>query len=202
MGGEIRAESRLGTGSTFYCTLPLRPAEPPATDAKETQTPVLRGLRILLVDDSEVNREVATMTLERAHRVTGAGTGLEALALLAQADFDAVLMDVQMPKMDGPVATMAIRAAEGGEPVLAAVPEELARALTTRLAGRHVPIVAMTGHAMDEDRDRCLAAGMDGYLSKPFRHEQLAAVLAAVVHGRTTVERTAPPLPAPERPTG
>jgi CheY-like chemotaxis protein len=154
------------------------------------------------VDDSEVNREVATLTLERAHRVTGAGTGLEALALLAQADFDAVLMDVQMPKMDGPVATMAIRAAEGGEPVLAAVPEELARALTTRLAGRHVPIVAMTGHAMDEDRDRCLAAGMDGYLSKPFRHEQLAAVLAEVVHGRTTVERTAPPLPAPERPTG
>ena len=202
MGGEIRAESWLGTGSTFHCTLPLRPAEPPATDAKETQTPGLSGLRILLVDDSEVNREVATMTLERAHRVTGAGTGLEALALLAQADFDAVLMDVQMPEMDGLAATVAVRAAEGGGLVSAAVPEELARALTTRLAGGHVPIVAMTAHAMDEDRDRCLAAGMDGYLSKPFRHEQLATVLAAVVHDRATVERTAPQPSAPERPTG
>ena len=121
------------------------------------------------------------MTLARSHRVTGAGTGLEALALLAQVDFDAVLMDVQMPEMDGLAATAAIRAAERGETLPAAVPVELARALTTRLGGGHVPIVAMTAHAMDEDRDRCLAAGMDGYLSKPFQHEQLARVLGAVV---------------------
>ena len=138
------------------------------------------GLRILLVDDSEVNREVAAMTLARSHRVTGAGTGLEALAFLAQADFDAVLMDVQMPEMDGLAATAAIRAAERGAPLPAAVPVELARALAARLGGGHVPIVAMTAHAMDEDRDRCLAAGMDSYLSKPFRHEQLARVLGAV----------------------
>ena len=181
MGGEIRVESRVGAGSSFHCTLPLQPAEAPAAVAKETQAPVVRGLHILLVDDSEVNREVATMTLARSHRVTGASTGLEALALLAQVDFDAVLMDVQMPEMDGLAATAAIRAAERGETLPAAVPVELARALSTRLGGGHVPIVAMTAHAMDEDRDRCLAAGMDGYLSKPFQHEQLARVLGAVV---------------------
>jgi signal transduction histidine kinase/AmiR/NasT family two-component response regulator len=180
MGGEIRVESRLGAGSSFHCTLPLQPAEAPAVVAEAQEERAVSGLHILLVDDSEVNREVAAMTLARSNRVTGAGTGLEALALLAQADFDAVLMDVQMPEMDGLAATAAIRAAERGAPLPAAVPVELARALATRLGGGHVPIVAMTAHAMDEDRDRCLAAGMDSYLSKPFRHDQLARVLGAV----------------------
>ena len=140
------------------------------------------------------------MTLEGAHRVTGAGTGLEALALLAQADFDVVLMDVQMPEMDGLAATVAIRAAERGETLPAAVPVELARALATRLGGGHVPIVAMTAHAMDEDRDRCLAAGMDSYLSKPFRHDQLARVLGAVVGDRAEAERAAAKPSPPEDP--
>ena len=191
MGGEIRVESRLGAGSSFHCTLPLQPAEAPAVVAEAQAARTVSGLRILLVDDSEVNREVAAMTLARSHRVTGAGTGLEALAFLAQADFDAVLMDVQMPEMDGLAATAAIRAAERGAPLPAAVPVELARALAARLGGGHVPIVAMTAHAMDEDRDRCLAAGMDSYLSKPFRHEQLARVLGAVAGHHAEAERAA-----------
>ena len=95
---------------------PLVEAEEPATVAAPAGTEDLAGLRLLLVDDNEINREVALMTRARTHTVTPAGPGLEALVLLAQTDVDAVLMDVQMPDMDGLTATAAIRAAEGGLP--------------------------------------------------------------------------------------
>ena len=111
--------------------------------------------RILLVEDQAINQVVARRFLERAGVTMGvAGNGIEALAILAREAFDLVLMDCQMPEMDGFEATVRIRALEAG-------------------TGRHLPIIAMTAHAMVEDRDRCLAAGMDDYLTKPIRREIL-----------------------------
>ncbi len=118
-----------------------------------------RRLRLLLADDNPVNQKLAVSLLKkRGHAVVVAGTGREALAALDAGTFDAVLMDVQMPEMDGLEATAAIRARERG-------------------TGEHVPIVAMTAHAMQGDRERCLDAGMDAYVSKPIRADALFATL-------------------------
>jgi two-component system, sensor histidine kinase and response regulator len=118
-----------------------------------------QSLRVLLAEDNEVNRRLATAILERlGHRVTHAKTGVEVLALLERGTFDLVLMDIQMPEMGGVEATQAIRAREVEE-------------------GGHLPIVAMTAHAMAGDRERFLAAGMDEYVSKPISQEQLREVV-------------------------
>jgi CheY-like chemotaxis protein len=104
---------------------------------------------VLVAEDNIVNQRVAERLLtRRGHLVTVVNNGREALAAMARGAFDLVLMDVQMPDMDGFEATAAIREEE-------------------RESGRHIRIVAMTAHAMNGDRERCLAAGMDGYLSKP-----------------------------------
>src|SRR5882724_6928829 len=106
-------------------------------------------MQILLVEDEAVNRIVATRILEkRGHKVTAVNNGLEAVAALSAQQFDLVLMDVQMPEMDGFEATACIRAQE-------------------RTTGAHLPIIAVTAHTLDNDRERCLAAGMDGYVAKP-----------------------------------
>jgi two-component system, sensor histidine kinase and response regulator len=116
-------------------------------------------LRVLLVEDNPVNQRLATRMLEkRGHRVVLAGNGREALEALAKGSFDLVLMDVQMPEMDGFQATAAIREME-------------------RSTGAHLPVVALTAHAIKGDRERCLAAGMDGYLTKPIRPRELDDVL-------------------------
>ncbi len=119
----------------------------------------VRRVRILLVEDNVVNQRVASGLLtRRGHHVTLAQDGHEALTRLDQETFDIVLMDLQMPVMGGLDATAAIRAGE-------------------RASGRHVRIVAMTAHAMNSDRERCLAAGMDGYLSKPIDPAMLFTVV-------------------------
>jgi PAS domain S-box-containing protein len=122
---------------------------------ESTRPPDFQPRRVLLAEDGLVNQKVAIILLERrGHVVTVANTGEEALDALAVERFDLILMDVQMPVMDGFEATAAIRERE-------------------KTIGGHIPIVAMTAHAMKGDRERCLAAGMDGYLSKPFRPNEL-----------------------------
>ncbi len=123
----------------------------------------LPPLRILLAEDNPVNQRVACLMLEKqGHNVTIAVNGREAAAALGRDTFDVVLMDVQMPEMDGLAAAAAIRQRETG-------------------TGRHVPILALTANAMKGDREKCLAAGMDGYVTKPLRAAELWDALQGVV---------------------
>ncbi len=123
----------------------------------------LRPLRILLAEDSLVNQKLAVRLLEgQGHKVLVAHNGNEALAAWQTRSFDLVLMDVQMPEMDGLEATRMIRARE-------------------KKSGGHVPIMAMTAHAMQGDRERCLAAGMDEYIAKPIRAQQLFDKIATLL---------------------
>jgi osomolarity two-component system sensor histidine kinase NIK1 len=115
----------------------------------------MSSVRILLVEDNEVNRTIATKLLEkRGHVVIAVENGLLAVEATASEHFDLVLMDVQMPVMDGLTATAEIRNRE-------------------HTTGLHLPIVAVTAHALDQDRQRCMSAGMDGYLTKPIRSSDL-----------------------------
>jgi CheY-like chemotaxis protein/HPt (histidine-containing phosphotransfer) domain-containing protein len=139
---------------------------PTAGEAPAPREPGARRLDVLLAEDNKVNQMLAVRLLEKqGHRVTVAGDGAEALDLSARRDFDLVLMDVQMPEVDGLEATRRIRERESG-------------------AGKHVPIVAMTAHAMKGDRERCLAAGMDDYVSKPIEPAELGAVIDRVARRR------------------
>jgi PAS domain S-box-containing protein len=133
-----------------------------------------RSLNVLLAEDNAVNQRLAVRLLEkRGHRATVVGNGREALAALDREPFDAVLVDVQMPEMDGLEATAAIRERE-------------------RVTGAHIPVIAMTAHAMKGDREHCLAAGMDAYVSKPLNAEELFAAL----EGRAPAAITTPPPPS------
>jgi two-component system sensor histidine kinase/response regulator len=122
-------------------------------------TPESLRCRVLLAEDNAVNQRLAARILEKGgHSVLIAGTGKEAIEILERESVDVVLMDVQMPEMDGFEATKAIRKGESGN-------------------ARHVPIIAMTAHAMSSDRERCLASGMDGYISKPIRADDLLRLI-------------------------
>jgi PAS domain S-box-containing protein len=142
----------LGTRSTTSAS--------PALVTRHSLRQDSQHLRILLVEDNPVNQVLAVRLLEkRGHSVTVAANGKQALAALEKSSFDLALMDVQMPEMDGYEATAVIREKE-------------------KTSGTHLPVIAMTAHAMVGDRDRCLEAGMDDYLSKPIQLEQLNKLLA------------------------
>ena len=178
--------TQLGTGSQRCKSLGLsqlsKPlAKPELLDSLLRQLGLLSGERpsqaatsssvqlppldILLVEDNEINAMLACKLLERhQHRVRVAHNGIEALAMLGTERFDLAFMDMYMPEMGGLEATQQIRAREAG-------------------SQRHLPIIAMTANAMDSDRDACLAAGMDGFISKPINREQLYRMMAEVLQG-------------------
>jgi CheY-like chemotaxis protein len=138
---------------------------PASTVTPAGVSPSSRSLRILLAEDNLVNQRVAMTILGKmGHRITLATNGLEALEQWRQSDFDLILMDVQMPEMTGLQATMQIRREEA--------------------IGTHVPIVAMTASAMSEDRDRCLAAGMDDFVSKPVSSKVIEQMITATFSDR------------------
>ena len=171
MNGRIWLDSEEGQGSTFHIVVRLEvPSEagkalPPRHGFNST-TPLdeaaytLPTLRVLLAEDNELNQKVAVGMLERmGHSVDIVANGIDTLDMLERKDFDLVLMDVQMPELDGLEATAAIRARE-------------------RERGGHIPIVGLTAHAMTGDPERCLAAGMDDYAAKPIRRDRLFAIFA------------------------
>lgn len=182
MGGDISVESELGMGSTFTFSVLF---EDPGPDlCADEQGTVLElkddslPLKVLLVEDNKPNRDLARMVLEQdGHTVATAESGMDALQLLADDDFNVVLMDIQMPEMDGFTATETIRCCEAGRPLSLVLPESLEKRLRGRIYGRHQPVVALTAHAMSGDKERCLAGGMDDYLTKPFLPEQVVATL-------------------------
>ena len=164
MGGTIDFDSQPGRGSTFWFTLDFPPAlsifsSPAETDQESSEAPRdPAGYRLLLAEDNEVNQLVALSQLETlGYRVDAVSNGLEVLQALEATAYDLVLMDCQMPTLDGYEATRRVRAAEA--------------------PWSTIPIVAVTAHAMSGDREKCLAAGMNDYISKPFQRETLIDVL-------------------------
>lgn len=162
MGGTLTVSSIPDQGSTFTCTvlcstcssMPKQPAE-----KRAARDQVCRSLRILVAEDAVVNRKMmeALLRMER-HRARFVENGRDAVAAWREESFDLILMDIQMPEMDGLQATEEIRQAEAD-------------------SGRHIPIIALTAYAMSGDKDRFLEAGMDGYLAKPITVDQLRELL-------------------------
>ena len=164
MGGEVGLESEKDKGSSFWFTGKFDVVEdiktPLKTESKDKIN--LQKLNILLVEDNIINQKVASYTIEKnGHKLTIANDGLEAIILFKSGEFDLILMDIQMPNMNGYEATKAIRKIEEKEQL------------------KPIKIIAMTANALKGEREKCLSMGMDGYMSKPFKEETLTEFLEA-----------------------
>jgi PAS domain S-box-containing protein len=207
MKGTIEVTSEVGVGTSFCLRIPVASAHPaaemPVIEARATETsapvkpaPVVEApapapsprkespnaLDILLAEDQPVNQKLMSAVMERlGHRLTIAGNGVEAVRWMRKARFDLILMDIQMPELDGILTTKVIRSSDK--------------------AWRNIPIVALTAHAMDSHRQTYLAAGMNGFVSKPFRMEVLIGEMARVMN-EAAVETVRPVVDAKaERPS-
>lgn len=183
--GKIWIESLIGEGSTFHFTVQLGIADPTVKRSVPSQAgkapahrpprmapaAPIRPLRVLVVEDNAVNQQLIIKFLKKlGHETAVANDGCEVVELLERdTQFDVVLMDMQMPRMSGPEATAEIRKQEAG-------------------TGRHIPIIALTASVLQGDRERCLAAGMDEYLTKPINRDELFAALARL----SIIDRRAP----------
>ncbi|WP_319469846.1 PAS domain S-box protein [uncultured Pseudodesulfovibrio sp.] len=181
MGGEIRVKSRVGKGSTFSFTAWFEPGL--SCPVETTPRPAVpeapsRPIRLLVAEDNDVNVMVTTLRLEEmGYTYTVAKTGLEVLDLLKREPFDLILMDIEMPVLDGISATKAIRSAVQGGPI----PDP------------SIPIVGVTAHALKEFRDKSISAGMNDYVSKPVNFHELAVIINRLVGA-------APPAATPAQP--
>jgi len=169
MGGQIHVISEVGKGSIFYFELDFAVAQFQSEQATKVSTPPdtgepdLQPLTILIVEDNPMNQMLAVKILQNdGHIVDVADNGLEAIQKTGQREYDLILMDLQMPVMDGLEATRRIRESE-------------------RLTGKHLPVIAMTAHALPEVKDSCIEAGMDDYIAKPVRRADLIAALTLTV---------------------
>lgn len=185
MGGEIRVQSQTGKGSCFIFTITLgkSPVEikdtdfslDPSSDKISQYRSFLTGRRLLVAEDNPINQEITLAVLDLVGIQSRlVDNGMDALAAVKEASFDAVLMDIQMPQMDGFEATRAIRKIK---------------------AHNRLPIIAMTAHTLKGDREKCMAAGMDGYISKPVSQEKLFLVLKEVIHGQASPPHPVSPMP-------
>jgi signal transduction histidine kinase/CheY-like chemotaxis protein len=168
MGGRIDVESQVGQGSTFKVTLKLRRSDSPRPQFSDTQFDAedepVQGLHILVAEDNEVNQMVIRAMLEQqGHSCETASDGMEAVAKVESSNFDLVLMDIQMPVLDGMAATRRIRALSSG--------------------AARIPIIALTANAMLEDRGAYIESGMDDHVSKPVEPKQLARAIARALSG-------------------
>jgi CheY-like chemotaxis protein/HPt (histidine-containing phosphotransfer) domain-containing protein len=196
MGGKIWVESEPGRGSTFHFTSRFeftgavpRTTNPralesiqrlPAAASLPSTSQAAQGMKILLAEDNALNRRLAIALLQkRGHHIAATENGQEALDVLERENFDLVLMDVQMPVLDGLDAIRAIRAKE-------------------QSSGSHLPIIALTAHAMKGDRERCLAAGADEYVTKPIRTPDLLAAIDRATNAKAGPANITPPVPAAE----
>jgi len=180
MGGEIGAESLPGKGSTFWFSVvvpvlaapPISPSRPePAPVGPHPHAPSLAGLRVLVAEDNSINQLLATMQLEELQCIaTTVDNGKEALDWLEKERFDIILMDCQMPLMDGYETTRRIRASEA--------------------EGQHIPIIAVTANAMEDERDAALASGMDDFLTKPYSHAALQETLLRLARPRAVATQS------------
>ncbi len=180
MHGHLWLTGNDTGGTTFHFTVELAPGQlKSAPKQQKTHFTIRRPLHILLVDDNPMNLELCRLVLQKhKHQVCLAANGQAALEQLTEQDFDFIIMDVQMPVMDGLTASTIIRHCERNDHVDAlSIPEELKKALVRQRKGKHIPIAAMTANAMTGDRQKCLDAGMDYYLTKPLNPKQLQNVL-------------------------